>query len=39
MYKAIQSLDYFSMKLIAYIETLTHLAKWPALVRVIFFFK
>ena len=34
MYKAIQPLDYFSTELIGYIGTLTHLAKWPGLVRV-----
>ena len=39
MYKAIQPLDYFSTELIAYIGTLTHLAKWPALVRVCVFGK
>jgi hypothetical protein len=37
MYKSIQPLDYFSTELIAYTGTLTHLAKWPALVRVSFF--
>ncbi|CAF3853159.1 unnamed protein product [Rotaria sp. Silwood1] len=36
MYKAIQPLDYFSTELIAYIGALTHLAKWPALVRIMF---
>jgi hypothetical protein len=36
MYKAIQPLDYFSTELIAYIGTMTHLAKWPVLVRVNF---
>ena len=39
MYKAIQPLDYFSTELIAYIGTLTHLAKWPTLVRVCVFGK
>jgi hypothetical protein len=34
IYKAIQSLDYFSNELIAYIGTLTYLAKWSTLVRV-----
>ncbi len=34
MYKSIQPLDYFSTELTAYIRTLIHLAKWPALVRV-----
>jgi hypothetical protein len=34
IYKAIQSLDYFSSELIAYIGTLTYLAKWSTLVRV-----
>jgi ubiquitin conjugation factor E4 A len=36
MYKSIQPLDYFSTELTAYIGTLTHLAKWPALVRIMF---
>ena len=34
MYKSIQPLDYFSTELTTYIGTLSHLAKWPALVRV-----
>jgi hypothetical protein len=38
MYKAIQPLDYFSTELTAYIGILTHLAKWPGLVRVNFLF-
>ncbi len=37
MYKVIQPLDYFSTELITYIGILTHLSKWPALVRVNFF--
>ncbi|CAF3669246.1 unnamed protein product [Rotaria socialis] len=36
MYKMIQPLDYFSTELIAYTGILTHLSKWPALVRIIF---
>lgn len=36
MHKSIQPLDYFSTESIAYIGTITHLAKWPALVRVNF---
>ena len=34
VYKAIQPLDYFSNELICYTEILTHLSKWPILVRV-----
>jgi hypothetical protein len=34
MYKAIQPLDYFANQLISYVEILTHLSQWPALVRV-----
>ncbi|UJR09047.1 hypothetical protein I4U23_013295 [Adineta vaga] len=36
MYKAIKPLDYFSTELFSYIGTLTHLAKWSILVRIIF---
>ncbi|CAF2938432.1 unnamed protein product [Rotaria sp. Silwood2] len=36
MYKMIQPLDYFSTELIAYVGALKQLAKWPALVRIIF---
>lgn len=36
MYKSIQPLDYFSTELVAYIGTITHLAKWSKLVKIMF---